>query len=138
MAAVALTLCMCLLSVASQRVVGDKVYTVVANQSASSCPGNQTECSLMYYAAHSDEYFREDNTTFHFMPGHHQLVNSTLVLMANISNLTLYGTDVNESVVVCSGKGSGRFSFFNITNLTIVNLSLYNCSHKSLKYADSS
>ena len=121
----------CLLSVASQGVVGDKVYTVVANQSASSCPGNQTECSLMYYAAHPDEYFREDNTTFHFLPGHHQLVNSTLVLMANISNLTLYGTDVSESVVVCNGEGSGGFSFHGITNLTIMNLAIFNCSHWS-------
>ena len=133
MAAVALALCVYLLSVASQGVVGDKVYTVVANQSASSCPGNQTECSLMYYAAHPDEYFREDNTTFHFLPGQHQLVNSTLV-MSNISNLTLYGTDVNESIVVCRGEGSGGFSFYNITNLTVLNLSLYSCSHKSLKY----
>ena len=121
----------CLLSVASQGVVGDKVYTVVANQSASSCPGNQTECSLMYYAAHPDEYLREDNTTFHFLPGHHQLVNSTLVLMANISNLTLYGTDVNESAVVCNGESSGGFSFHSIANLTIMNLTIFDCSHWS-------
>ena len=131
MAAVALTLSVYLLSVASQGVVGDKVYTVVANQSASSCPGNQTECSLMYYAAHPDEYFREDNTTFHFLPGHHQLVNSTLVLMANISNLTLYGTDVNESIVVCNGESSGGFSFHSIANLMIMNLTIFNCSYWS-------
>ena len=133
MAVVALFLSMYVL-LASQGVVGDKVYTVVANQSASSCPGNQTECSLMYYAAHPDEYFREDNTIFHFLPGHHQLVNSTLVLMANISNLTLYGTGVNESRVMCTGKGSGGFSFHNISNLRITNLSLSSCSYRSKKY----
>ena len=131
MAAVALTLSVYLLSVASQGVVGDKVYTVVENQSASSCPGNQTECSLMYYAAHPDEYFREDNTTFHFLPGQHQLVNSTLVHMANIANLTLYGTDVNESAMVCNGEGSGGFSFYSIANLTITNFTVFNCSHWS-------
>ena len=120
---------LCLLSVASQGVVGDKVYTVVVNQSASSCPGNQTKCSLMYYAAHPDEYFREDNTTFHFLPGHHQLVNSTLVLMANVSNLTLCGTGVKESRVVCNGEGSGGFVFYGITNLTMMNLTIFNCSH---------
>jgi hypothetical protein len=115
MAAVALVLCVYLLSVASRGVVGDKVYTVVANQSASSCLSeNKTECSLMYYAAHPDQYFREDNTTFHFLPGQHELVNSTLVLMANISNLLLYGTDVHEVTVVCSGGDSGGFSFYNI------------------------
>ena len=130
MAAVALALCVYLLSVASQGVVGDKVYTVVANQSASSCPGNQTECSLMYYAAHPDEYFREDNTTFHFLPGHHQLVNSTVILI-NVSSLTLYGTEINESVVVCNGEGSGGFSFHSIANLMIMNLTIFNCSHWS-------
>ena len=131
MATVSVLLHLCLLSVASQGVVGDKVYTVVANQSASSCPGNQTECSLMYYAAHPDEYFREDNTTFYFLPGHHQLVNSTRVLMANISNLTLYGTGVNESKVVCKGKTSGGFIFHGVTNLTMMNLTIFNCSHWS-------
>ena len=131
MAAVALALCVYLLSVASQGVVGDKVYTVVANQSASSCPGNQTECSLMYYAAHPDEYFREDNTTFHFLPGHHQLVDSTVVLMANIANLTLYGTDVNEVTVVCRGEDSGGFFFHNITSLTVKDLGFLDCSKRS-------
>ena len=115
----------------SQGVVGDKVYTVMANQSASGCPGNQTECSLMYYAAHPDEYFREDNTTFHFLPGHHQLVNSTLVLMANVSNLTLYGTGVSESRVVCNGEGSGGFIFYGIINVTMMNLTILNCSYWS-------
>ena len=135
MAAVALVLCVYLLSVASRGVVGDKVYTVVANQSASSCLSeNKTECSLMYYAAHPDQYFREDNTTFHFLPGQHELVNSTLVLMANISNLLLYGTDVHEVTVVCSGGDSGGFLFYNITNLTIRELSVLNCSKKSSYY----
>ncbi|CAI8024729.1 hypothetical protein GBAR_LOCUS14346 [Geodia barretti] len=135
MAAVALVLCVYLLSVASQGVVGDKVYTVVANQSASSCLSeNKTECSLMYYAAHPDQYFREDNTTFHFLPGQHELVDSTLVLMANISNLALYGTDVHEVTVVCSGEDSGGFSFYNITNLTIRELSVSNCSKQSSYY----
>ncbi|CAI8004214.1 hypothetical protein GBAR_LOCUS3857, partial [Geodia barretti] len=129
--AVALVLCVYLLSVASQGVVGDKVYTVVANQSASSClSDNKTECSLMYYAAHPDQYFREDNTTFHFLPGQHELVDSTLVLMANISNLALYGTDVHEVTVVCSGEDSGGFSFYNVTNLTLKNLGLWNCSKR--------
>ena len=128
--AVFILLGLCLLSVASQGVVGDKVYTVVANQSASSCPGNQTECSLMYYAAHLDEYFREDNTTFHFLPGHHQLVNSTLVLMANIANLTLYGTDVSKVKVVCSGENSGGLVFYNITNFSMRHLSFWNCSKR--------
>ena len=132
MAAVALTLCV-LLSVAGVGVVGDKVYTVVANTSATSCE-NKTECSLMYYAAHPDQYFREDNTAFFFLPGQHELVNSTLVLMANTTNLSLYGTDVTEVEVVCSGGESGGFSFYNITNLTITNMTFFNCSHWSWKY----
>ena len=132
MAAVGLMWCMYLFSVASHRVVGDTVYTVVANASATSCE-NKTECSLMYYATHPDQYFREDNTTFLFLPGQHELVDSTLVLMTNIANLSLYGTDVSEVTVVCSGEESGGFSFFNITNLSVVNLTFFNCSHWSWK-----
>ena len=132
MAAVALTLCV-LLSVAGVGVVGDKVYTVVANTSATSCE-NKTECSLMYYAAHPDQYFREDNTAFFFLPGQHELVNSTLVAMANTTNLSLYGTDVSKVEIVCSGEESGGLSFYNITNLTITNMTFFNCSHWSWKY----
>ena len=135
MAAVALTLCV-LLSVAGVGVVGDKVYTVVANTSATSCE-NKTECSLMYYAAHPDQYFREDNTAFFFLPGQHELVNSTLVAMANTTNLSLYGTDVSRVTVVCSGQESGGFSFYNITNLTIRELSVCGCSKSTSYYPTS-
>ena len=84
----------------SQQATSDKIYTVVANQSASSCPSHHTGCSLMYYAAHQDEYFTEDNIAFRFLPGEHKLVNSTLVLMANISNLTLYGIEAGNTEVI--------------------------------------
>ena len=113
-------------------VSADKVYTVVPNQSVSNCSGDRTECSLMYYAAHPEQYFREDNIIFHFVSGHHRLVNSEIFHVANISNLTVYGDNVFEVTVVCNGEKSGGFSFYNITNLTITNLSLLNCSHWSL------
>ena len=43
------------------------------------------------YRALLAKYFTEDNTAFWFLPGEHKLVNSTLVLMGNVSNLTLHG-----------------------------------------------
>ena len=103
---------------------------VVPDNSAENCTGiNHTNCSLMYYAAHP-EFFTEDNTIFLFLTGDHLLVNSTCVYMANISNLTLQGENgyVLKSRVVCNGQNSGSFSFYNITNLTIENLSFIRCS----------
>ena len=132
MAVVSLTLCVL---VVAQGVVADKVYIVVPGHSASSCPGNQTECSLMYYAVHPQLYFNEDNTTFNFLHGDHHLVNSTLVLMANVTNLTLHGSTAGRARVVCSGEKSGGFSFYEINVLTITNLMLFNCSHKSANFS---
>ena len=103
---------------------------VVPDNSAENCTGiNQTNCSLMYYAAHP-EFFTEDNTIFLFLTGDHLLVNSTHLYMANISNLTLQGENgyVSETRVMCNGQNSGSFSFYNITNLTIENLSFIRCS----------
>ena len=135
MAVVRLAQCVYVVLLLGQRVRGDKTYIVDPSQSPTSCPGNKTECSLMYYAAHPDQYFREDNTTFRFLRGNHPLV--TFVLVANISNLALCGVDDRSEVVVaCAGNNSGGFSFYNITKLTITNLSLFNCSHSSYKYPD--
>ena len=103
---------------------------VVPDNSAENCTGiNHTNCSLMYYAAHP-EFFTEDNTIFLFLTGYHLLVNSTHLYMANISNLTLRGENgyVSETRVMCNGQNPGSFSFYNITNLTIENLSFIRCS----------
>ena len=113
-------------------------YTVVPNSPASNCH-YKNNCSLMYYASHPEEYFCKNNTLFEFLPGNHSLVNSTLIVMANISNLTLRGvlrnsSNVIQARVMCSGTLPGGFSFHNITNLTIENLSFVNCSNKSSKF----
>ena len=83
--------------------LAERVYIVDANLSDRSCPGNKTECSLMYYATHREEYFKEDNTTFRFRPGNHKLEKSTCVFMSYVSNLLLYGSDVDEVTVECRG-----------------------------------
>ena len=110
-----------------------KTYTVKPGMPASCCPGNQTECSLMYYATNSNKFFQENNTTFEFLVGDHLLENSTLIYMANISNLTLYGiiSDSAQATVMCSGQQSGGFSFYNISNLRIENLNFIGCSNHS-------
>ena len=112
----------------SQRALAERVYIVDANLPARSCPGNKTECSLMYYATHHEEYFKEDNTTFRFRPGNHKLEKSTCVFMSNVSNLLLYGSDVDVVTVECRGQDSGGFMFYNVTNLTMKDMSFMNCS----------
>ena len=133
---VLLTLILCVSVFLVTGIEADRSYTVVPGASPSNCTGNQTECSLMYYATHPDKFFRENMTTFQFQAGDHSLMNSTLVLMTNISNLTLIGdtnssSNVIEARVVCSGEQPGGFSFNNVINLTIENLNFVKCSDKS-------
>ena len=52
------------------------------------------------------------------------------LLMVSISNLTLYGNDVSEVKVICRGENSGGLSFYNVTNLTIRDVSFWNCSKR--------
>ena len=133
---VLLTLILCVSVFLVTGIEADRSYTVVPGASPSNCTGNQTECSLMYYASHPDKFFRENRVTFRFQAGDHSLMNSTLVLMANISNLTLIGgtnssSNVIEARVVCSGEQPGGFSFNNIINLKIENLKIVRCSRIS-------
>ena len=104
-----------------------KTYTVVPGMSVKTC-ASQTNCSLMYYATHPSKFFTKDNTEFLFLTGDHLLVNSTCVYMTNISNIALRSDDISETRVLCNGQNSGSFSFYNITNLTIENLSFIRCS----------
>ena len=124
--------CVSFLLVAIQ---GDSEVYIV--EPTDSCLGNNN-CSLMYYASHPDRFFHGNNATFRFLPGDHQLCNSTLVHWGNVSDLTVTGVGVGgsemEARVVCKGEQSGGFSFYNITNLTIENLSWFNCSSRSWKY----
>ena len=131
---VLLSLLILCVSVFLVTIEADRNYTVVPSSPAHTCTGNQTECSLMHYATHPDKFFCENGTTFQFQAGNHVLMNSTLILMANISDLTLIGdinnsSNVTEATVVCSGEQPGGFSFYKIINLTIENLNFIRCSH---------
>ena len=53
----------------------------------------------MYYAAHPNEFFREDHTIFQFLAGDHSQVNSTLVYFVNVSSLTLHGDTTNATQI---------------------------------------
>ena len=111
------------------------VYFVDPNKATDKCPGNNN-CSLMYYATHPGKFFSKNNTAFCFLPGDHQLFNSTRVNWANVSNLTVHGVSNTEMTarVMCKGEQTGGFLFYNITNLTIGNLNFFNCSVEPWKY----
>ena len=118
-----------------------KENCVVSTLTLDGCPEGCDNCkSLMDYARNSTEYFHENNTRFRFLIGNHSLTNSTLIFMANITNLILIGDRENSSFgnashrraeIVCDGIDSGGFSFYNIFNLRIQSLSFIECSHKS-------
>ena len=118
-----------------------KENCVISTSTLDGCPEGCDNCkSLMDYARNSTEYFHENNTRFRFLIGDHSLTNSTLIFMANISNLTLIGDRENSSIsnashrqaeIVCNGLYSGGFSFYNIFNLRIQSLSFIGCSHRS-------
>ena len=119
--------CVCYILVVVQG--ENNIYTVDPEGSANNCFDNKIRCSLMYYATHCEKIFYENNTTFIFLPGDHQL--SIRVNWRNASNLKVYmnnSSSAIEAKVMCRGENTGGFSFYNIINLTIENLSFINCS----------
>ena len=96
------------------------------------CPCEGGCHSLMYYTG-ADTF--KNYSTFYFWPGTHVLQAVFNVTTHSIKNLTLVGYDGNHSCgychkqvakVECEGNQSG-FLFNNVTNLSIIGLSFYNC-----------
>ena len=83
--------------------------------------------TLEHYIEYNNRYSNTSSyTTFLFLPGDHNLYNSTTI--ANVSFLSLTSKH-SEANIICNHFGG--LSFFNITNLTIEGLKIVNCAKPS-------
>ena len=131
-----------LLSAHSLKVIA-VTYYVKPELDATPCPYKPCEI-LNYYTSNVAEFFTT-NTTFIFLNGTHQLWSNKLLLIEDISRLTLRGNGQHmtgvqgmlepSSRIECKGKTG--FSFKNITNLSVELLTFVGCGGvvSSHKYA---
>ena len=122
-----------LLSAHSFKVTAASTYYVKPETDTTKCPYKPCE-TLNYYTNNVAEFFTT-NTTFIFLEGTHKLWNDKLLLIEDISRLTLRGkgqyiTGIQgllepSSRIECKGKTG--FSFKNITNLSVELLTFVAC-----------
>ena len=132
-----------LLSAHSFKVTEALTYYVKPETDTAKCPYKPCE-TLKYYTNTVAEFFTT-NTTFIFLEGTHQLWSDKLLLIEDISRITLRGkgqyiTGIQgllepSSRIECKGKTG--FSFKNITNLSVELLTFVGCGGvvSSHKYA---
>ena len=98
-------------------------HTIVP-MATTTCPDESGDCKTLYqYLRGSDAYFTS-NTTFTFLPGHHEL-NITMAI-SDIDNLVLRSE--GEATISCN-KGVG-LSFTNISSLEISGLIFLKCGSR--------
>ena len=103
---------------------GNKLY-VLPNETAG-CPANSHPCytfpQFLNQASHIGP-----NTMVVFLPGLHSINYTGHMLIANVDNFVLTGTESDKipTMVQCTGKFG--FGFMNITNLTIKSIQFTKC-----------
>ena len=112
-------------------------YYVATTNRTAPCSLNSSTChELSYYTSQPSAFF-SSNTIFYFFEGRHVLEQQELIVINNVSNLTLKGIGVIEQgahetvmqstvVIDCNGTGGG-FAFFNSSSITIDTITLTNC-----------
>ena len=89
------------------------------------CPFNNAPCHTLQYYANNSNF--TSNTVFHFLRGEHTL--STVVEVANVTNLSLVGVGLHQTLsrVQCDGKPSAGFVVRNFANFRVESLSFCKC-----------
>ena len=138
---------------------GQVYYVLPQGTSNSSCPHDGNLCTdINTYAQNVRKYFLS-NTTFIFLPGNHFLEIKDIIEIQAVDKLNLvsngsfkwssiandcavynfdqYNDDSNvtykESLANITCTGSSGFSFFNVTNLSLINITITNCGVYSLQ-----
>ena len=138
---------------------GQVYYVLPQGTSNSICPHDGNLCTdINTYAQNVWKYFLS-NTTFIFLPGNHFLEIKNIVNIQDVDTLNLvsngnfkwssiandsieynfdqYNDDSSvtykESLASIACTGSSGFSFFNVTNLSLINITITNCGVYSLQ-----
>ena len=102
------------------------------------CPGEPCH-TLAYYVQQVSQYF-VSNTTMVFLNSTHFVETMQPVVIKNVENFTMKGSDKfvlgledireSSSKIECVGTHRSSFSFMNVTNIQIENLTIVNCGQK--------
>ena len=111
-------------------------YCVSSSDNSSNCTDNCTCHNFSFYIDNSEDYFT-DNTIFYFLEGTHILNQDELVVISDISNLTLQGmgtvkqgfheTVRKSTVQITCSSNKGGLAFINVTNLDLSGITIVKC-----------
>ena len=98
------------------------VYIIpdVSSGEQEACPAQPCH-NLTYYTL--PYTFINPNTVLQFMAGTHTI--ETWVEIDSVTNVTLRGTETDETIIRCTGNGG--FAFFNVDGLFIEKMTLLHC-----------
>ena len=103
-----------------------ETYCVRPEAASERCPDPcntlDTCNTLMYYAVKN---FTSD-ATFIFLAGEHQLWKG--IYVEYVSNVTFKGEEAGDAIIRCNSSNGAGFYFKFVTNLTIENLKVFECS----------
>ena len=108
-------------------------YFVTPNE-GTPCPALPCH-TLSHYLENITQYFTS-NTRISFLHGVHKINKSGMLLIGNVSNLTLTGHNVSSShaaKIECSSMKPAVLAFLNIINLIVKHLSVLYCGYPAVK-----
>ena len=121
-------------------------YYVSSSDNSSSCADNSTCHNFSFYINNSDHYFT-DNTIFYFLEGSHILNQDELIVISNVSNLTLKGigtlkqgfheTVRKSTVQITCSSNKGGLAFINVTDLDLSGITIVKCGAPPVKFYNS-
>ena len=107
-------------------------YVYVTPKEEPKCPSSVQPCyTLTQINENPTRYFRH-NTTVVLLPGTHTVDFTSETEIEGASNIALVGSTEKVSRIQCTAAGEFGFAFVNITNLTISNIWISDCSAPQL------
>ena len=112
-----------------------ETYCVRAEAASERCPdpcNTSDTCNTLMYYAEADIFATTSDATFIFLAGEHQLWKG--IYVEDVSNVTFKGEEAGDAIIRCNSSNGAGFYFEFVTNLTIENLKVFECSKCSTKY----
>ena len=103
-------------------------YVYVTPKEESKCPSSAQPCyTLTQINENPTEYFLS-NTTVVLLPGTHTANSTSDTAIQDVDNIALVGSAGKVSRVQCTETGKFGLAFINVTNLTVSNIWMSDCS----------
>ena len=100
-------------------------YYVLPMNNNTDCPNGSVCNDLNYYASQSQIYF-SSNTILTFLEGTHILEQDGPIIMNGVTNITLRGEGMKESIINCNKSNSGLL-LYDFNDITFFGLTITDC-----------